>query len=200
MRQITRGSLILIFSFYYLLFVTAQEEEYFEVLAATSVPFPTSSGYAAIAKSSNEKEVAEFTICYRFLVETYNLKWATVVHSGEWIDWLGFDTGLEKFGYQARGFPFTRIVPGGGIGGMAQPNILTLNMPRSLQTGEWYNFCFAYSSILQKMHAFGNGLKISEYEYTDESELPLPSDTFDKMKLLQNFRGLFTDLNVYSYF
>ena len=200
MRLVTRGSLLLVFSLYCLLFVTAQGEELIDVLKVTNVPFPKSSGYAAIATISNEKEVAEFTICYRYLVESYNPNWGTVVHSGRYIDWLGFETGHEKFGYQAKGFPFKRNVLGGGIDGRARPSILTLNLPRTLQTGEWYNFCFAYSSILQKMHAFGNGLKITEHEYADESDLPLPADTFDKMKLLSNVRGLFTDLNVYSEF
>ena len=73
-------------------------------------------------------------------------------------------------------------------------------LPRNIQTGEWYHYCMSYSSILGKMYNYGNGLKISEYDFQDEVEEPLPKHMFHYIKLCQNFRGMITDLNIFPRF
>ena len=50
-------------------------EDHFKVLSMNIFPFPTSSwqdGIAATLNASYDKELAEFTLCYRFLIESYN--------------------------------------------------------------------------------------------------------------------------------
>ena len=191
------NSLLKLILFSSISFLFAQEDQ-FDVVKVSNVPFPKSRGKAAKILLSDEKEVPEFTACYRYLVESYNTGWAKIVtFSGRYSDMLGFETGYEFFGYQALGLILFRDVVG-GLRGTNFPFGFHVNLPRNLQTGEWYNFCVAYSSVIQQLQAYGNGLKIASYEYTDESENPLPA--FKKIDLMKNFRGLFTDLNVYSTF
>ena len=48
------------------------EDQQFEVLKISNVPFPSSSGYAAHTRTTNQKNISEYTLCYRHLVESYN--------------------------------------------------------------------------------------------------------------------------------
>ena len=157
-----------------------QEEYQLEVLKVDDVPFPGPSGGSAFFETNYEKEIPEFTVCYRYQIESYNPGWATLVHLGKWFDMLGFETGYEESGYQALGIVLFRNVPGGGIGNCAMPYGYHVNFPRNLPTGKWYNFCFAYSSILQRMLSYGNGLKITGHKFGDESEKPLLAGAFTR--------------------
>ena len=182
---------------------TSEEDNLFDVLKVTNVPFPLSEHlWAAGTNTFYEPEIPEFTACYRYMIESYNTGWANCVMfgGGVYIDMMGFETGYEFFRYQSLGLVIGRKVPGGGTGGDSKPAGHHVNLPRNLQTGEWYNFCFAYSSSLQKMHVYANGLKITGHKYIDESEDPLPSKYFKDISIGKNFRGLFTDLQIYSSF
>ena len=92
------------------------EEDQFDVVKVANVPFPSSGEGAAKILLSDEKEVPEFTACYRYLVESYNTGWATIVAlGGSYGDMLGFETGYEFFGYQALGLILNQNVVGASI-------------------------------------------------------------------------------------
>ena len=57
-------------SFFILVHTEVQDQ--FEVLNVANVPFPSSSGVAASFNALHSEDIAEFTICYRFLIESYN--------------------------------------------------------------------------------------------------------------------------------
>ena len=61
---------------------------------------------------------------------------------------------------------------------------------------KWVHTCIAYSSYLQKIHLYVDGLKPFSYQYTDEEDNPLPSTLFANTDLGQNMRGL----NIYLRF
>ena len=45
------------------------------MLSVTDVPFPTSSEFAVTLKAPYKDEIAEFTLCHRILIESYNSNW-----------------------------------------------------------------------------------------------------------------------------
>ena len=181
-------------------------EEFFEVLSVTDVPFPTSSGFAATLKASYKDEIAEFTVCHRILIQSYNSNWMYVYQMFDLEGALIFniryelDAGMSFAGFQGSLYFLWRNIPGGGRGGASLPAYFGPNLPKFIQTGSWYNHCFAYSSKLHVIHTFGNGLKISTHYLDDEVEDPLSSDFFQDVRIFQNNRGLFTDFNIYSTF
>ena len=97
-------------------------------------------------------------------------------------------------GYQSSSNYFPRTVPGGGLGGVGFPRVLIANLPRNLGTGKWFHYCVSYSTIIRKVHSYGNGLKILSHEFEDESEEPFPDNIFDDFRILKNFRGLSTGI------
>ena len=178
-----------------------------DVLKIANVPFPRSSGKPASVSAPFKQNIPEFTFCYRLLFEFYN---------DFWIDFIGavrseeqfhfrevftYSNGMEVDGYQSGLTFLRRNVPGGGIGGLgAMPFWHHLAMPRTLETGQFHHFCTAYSSTKHKLHRYLDGLKVFSVDYTDEIENPLPSTLFELVKIGENFRGLFTELNIYSDF
>ena len=78
------------------------------------------------------------------------------------------------------------------MGGVGFPRVLIANFPRNLGTGKWFHYCVSYSTIIRKVHSYGNGLKILSHEFEDESEEPFPDNIFDDFRILKNFRGLST--------
>ena len=166
----------------------ASAEDEFDVLSIQGVPFPQSSWYAAKLNVSFEKDIFEFTICYRHLIESYNQGWGELVNAfipeGEdcyyLVTFIGMDTGFEVAGYQSMWIYLRRAYLECPF-----PAEFKGPIPRNIQTNKWYHFCFSYSSKQKKMHLYGNGLKIVSYEYEDMIKEPLPPNTFESMKLVQ---------------
>ena len=48
------------------------------------------------------------------------------------------------------------------------------------------------------MHKYINGQKAFSFQFTDKEELPLPARSFELVKIAQNMRGMFTDLQIFS--
>ena len=62
---------------------TSEEDNLFDVLKVTNVPFPLSEHlWAASTNTSYEAEIPEFTACYRYMIESYNTGWANCVQLG----------------------------------------------------------------------------------------------------------------------
>ena len=60
-------------SFAALLYINqVQSQEQFQVLKMSNIPFPNSPTFAATAKPTYEKDVVDFTVCYRSLIDSYN--------------------------------------------------------------------------------------------------------------------------------
>ena len=137
-------------------------DDQFEVLSITNVPFPSSSGYAFVANASFNNDIAEFTICYRFKIESYNDGWVTflmakIKDSKPWDSRYlyinaGYEMGFEIDGYQESHFGIERNIPGGGLGNRAHPFYHHSNLARNFETSEWYHMCLSYSSSLQTIH------------------------------------------------
>ena len=69
-------------------------------------------------------------------------------------------------------------------------------LARNIDISKWNHICSSY--ILQRIHMYQNGLNVYHYNFIDEKEDPLPSNTFKKVSIGKNMRGLYTDLNIYS--
>ena len=183
----------------------------FDVISITNVPFPSSSEPAASISVPYSHEIPEFTICYRFFITFYNdrfLRIFSAKHTSNPLPWDGryimeeirFNTGFEYQGYQILFSYHHRIVPGGGLGGLAYPTYFIGNLPRNIKTGTWNHFCVSYSSKLHRRHNFINGQKVSSFKYLDDVEDPMPASTFENIVIGINMRGIFTDLNIYDKF
>ena len=185
----------------------------FDVLRVENVTFPFCSFPAANLSVPYDKDIAEFTICYRFLVDTYNTGWSFMFYASKFKDpgeyrgansfiseWLAMDIGFDVAGYDGYTFVLDRNITNGGLSGMRFPTFFHVNLPRNIDTGTWYHYCSSYSSSLGKAHMYGNGLRITDYDYEDENEGPLSKHIFENIVLFQNMRGMFTDLNIYSSF
>ena len=63
-----------------LLFIRAYQcEQQLDVLKISNVPFPHSLNPAAWISASYTQDIAEFTLCYRLQVESYNDNWTPVI-------------------------------------------------------------------------------------------------------------------------
>ena len=110
----------------------------------------------------------------------------------------------EDFGYanemtsefQAGMFRLDRNkIPGEWKGKNTWPRYHNYEWPKSVDISKWYHYCLSYSTILHKIRLFQDGLKVYSFEFQDDIEDPLPSNTFEKVQLGENFPGLITDLN-----
>ena len=176
----------------------------FDVLRIADVPFPYYSDFAAVINATHTQKISEFTVCYRFLLTSYNSFWATTISAPNdgsrygYLETIGFDTGYENEGYQAIMYILYRNVTGGGIGNRGHPVVHHTNLPRNVQTSKWVNSCTSYSSLLQKLHLYHDGLKAFSYHYKDKQDNALPANMFEITKIGANLRGMITDLNIYS--
>ena len=176
-------------------------QEQFDVLKITNVPFPSSSVFAVSLNATHDKDIVEFTVCYRIQITSYNDGWLGILHANKgYMEAFGYKTGIEFEGYQSTHFEISRKIPGGGLGGRALPVYHNPLLPRFIQTGKWHKSCASYSSKLHKFHVYQDGLKAFSYNFKDENENPLPATFFDSVRLGQNMRGLLTDLNIFSTF
>ena len=128
----------IVFIFYCVSHIQGSTE--FDVISITNVPFPSSSDPAASISVPYSHEIPEFTICYRFLITFYNDLYTSIFsakHTSNPLTWdgryimeeIGFNTGFEYQGYQILFSYHHRIVPGGGLGGLAYPTCLLYTSP-----------------------------------------------------------------------
>ena len=64
-------------------YCTGYSVDDFDVISISNVPFPSSSGFAARLSAPYDSEIPEFTICYRFLISSYNDRWLTTIWARE---------------------------------------------------------------------------------------------------------------------
>ena len=180
----------------------------FDMLKLSNVPFPSSSVEPVYFNASYDKNITEYTICYRFLIESYNDEFAILVgvrrkgsiHRWMVLDRIGWNTGNEMDGYQGGVLMIGRNVQGGGLGPDNYPKYLYYMLARNIDPAKWQNICYSYSTSLQMVHMYQNGVKVFGFHYDDEKDDPLPSTLFEKVFLLRNFRGMFTDLQILDTF
>ena len=49
-----------------------QGKDSFDVLSMRNIPFPSSAEDAAVINIEYKKDIPEYTVCYRFQIESYN--------------------------------------------------------------------------------------------------------------------------------
>ena len=181
----------------------------FDVMKLSNVPFPSSSVEPVYFNAPYHKNISEFTICYRFQIESYNdgLFWLIgAKKEGSFYNWImldrmGWDTGNEMDGYQSGTFIMGQNVPGGGLGPDNYPVFKVYMLATNIYPAQWQNICYSYSSSLQKIHMYQNGAFVFSFHFKDDKKHnPLPSNSFGRVILGRNFRGLFTDLHIYDKF
>ena len=191
--------------------VSGKYEGQFDALKISDVPFPMSGAVAAIIRAPFHTQISEFSVCYRIMIDFYNdgmveimkaegYRNASIGHEGVFWQRTGLNTGMELYGYQFFWLFFYRNIPGGGLGNRAYPYWHAYNLAKNLETSKWFSFCTSYSSKLKRIHMYQDGLKVFSFQFTDEKEDPLLSNTFAKIEIGKNMRGLLTDLNIYSSF
>ena len=144
----------------------------FDVLKVSNVPFPVYGRYVASASALYHKNISEFTLCYRFQVESYNEndKGIMVVaataenffNNGNslpsfWTWIFPEGSGREKEGFQAGSFLLRRIVPPkptterGLNFFLTFPSSQQFVLARNVGTGKWYHLCHSFSTILMRI-------------------------------------------------
>ena len=185
-----------------------KEGSKFDVLKFYDQPFPAGWAYLAATypgNTGNGEEIAEYTYCYRFLIDSYNDgRFMPIVverSAGNW--WVIqsiWEPGSEDGKYQLTVPTYQRNVPGNGLGGKFMPAGHRAIYPENIQISKWHHTCTSYSSISHRMHMYHNGQKIFSHTYEDEIELPMPEDSFDLIQFGWNMRGGFTDLQIFNEF
>ena len=192
-----------------------QCQQQIDVLKISNISFPHSSDPVALINASYKQDIAEFTICFRVLVESYNdahvpliVAWKPSIEdytsdyqlSSYFVESFAYLTGFDLDGLQA-GLTFLfRDIPDGGIGNRSFPVWHHEVLPRFVDTGRWFHFCVAYSSLKHIMHKYQDGHKVFSFPYADKVVRPFPPNMFDNLSLGKNLRGLLSDLNIYSKF
>ena len=192
---------------------TAHCSDKWEVLRISNVSFPQSSADPAKLNGTFHTGLTEFTVCLRFLIESYNEGgFSPFGASGDaprggstLYLWLGFEDLSNGLGWGTRGFQggvntFLRGIPEGGRINKRFPIIHHFNNAINIETSTWNHMCVSYSSKLNILHLFQNGLKVFSYQYKDPQDIPLPANTFENTKLGINMRGLISDVNIFSTF
>ena len=150
---------------YLLVYVSCQDQ--IDVMKMSNVTFPYSGVYPALLNASYSKQIPEFTICYRFYVESYNDGFMYMLNpkTPDWGDHyyyeaIGWDTGYEKEGFQgARSF-IKRNVEGGGLVNRQLPRYAYFVLARNIDTSKWTLWCTTYSSTLKRLVRYQNGQKV----------------------------------------
>ena len=200
----------------FLLFSRAcQCEQQLDVLKISNVPFPYSEVPAGLINAGYTQDIAEFTLCYRVMVESYNdahvsliVAWKPSIedYSGDFQEASYFAevteylSGFDIDGLQSSTNFLFRDIPDGGIGNRSMPVWHHEVLPRFIEPGQWIHFCIAYSSLEHILYRYQDGHKVFSYQYTDKVVTPFPSTLFDNLSFGTNLRGLITDINIYSSF
>ena len=155
------------------------------MLKISNANFGTPNKHVAVVNASFNKEIVEFSFCYRILIDFYNddfmilfdarkpftgspynedgrfYREDTAFYSGFEIDGLMFEYGF-----------LWRNIPGGGIGNRFMPFWHHLVLPRFMEPGEWFHYCTSYSSLNHIIHKYQDGLKVFSHLYADDVENP----------------------------
>ena len=112
-----------------------------DVLKISNVDFPRSTQWPATFDATYHKEISEFTICIRFLIDSYNDNLFEMVRAYNtdqlyFLDRIGWETGMERGGYQAGVMIVQRNIPGGGVGGLQYPWYHHYNIPKNIATSK----------------------------------------------------------------
>ena len=190
----------------------------FEVLKISNVPFPINEGAVPLANlpfanGSYHKEIAEFTVCYRFMIESYNMGKLDPMCAYRKKDYykpnfynnIGWETGHEREGYQGGQVLVYRNIPPkpvskGGLDNRPFPTANLYVLPRNIDPSKWYHQCHSYSSIAQRAFSYQDGLKIYGFNYGDEKDDPLDPDFFGDILFGYNMRGFITDAHIFNSF
>ena len=124
-----------------ILVISVYAEDRIDVVKISNVEFPYSSHFAATFDATYQKEISEFTICIRFLIESYNNNLIQMIkadYKGQihYLERIGWEWGMERDGYQAGVMIVQRTIPGGGIGGMEFPWYHHYNIPKNIATSK----------------------------------------------------------------
>ena len=113
-----------------------QCEQQFDVLKFSNVPFPHSKSAVALINAGFKQDIAEFTVCYRVLVESYNdantpviVAWKPGIedYTGSYeetalfVDSMAYLTRFDLDGLQASLTYLVRDIHDGGIGNRSFP-------------------------------------------------------------------------------
>ena len=202
----------------YLIILTALSSalcQQFDVLKVSNVQFPRYSKYAATASAPYNKDITEFTVCYRFQVESFNDGEINIVYAGEGVslsakayfyNFMGPEgTGKEREGYQGGQILVYRNVPPrpeteGGLKTRPFPSAQLFVLAKNMEPSKWYHFCHSYSSTLMRIFTYQDGLKVVGFNFPDKREDPLSSDHFKYLQFGLNFRGMITDVQIFDKF
>ena len=173
-------------------------------------------GIIATSSAPYHKNITEFTLCYRLQVESFNNGEINVVLANKEEVFTGIGTapafynvmgpegnGKEKEGYQGGQILVDRNLPPrpttqGGLVPRPFPSAQLFVLARNIEPSKWYHFCHSYSSILMRVFTYQDGLKVLGFNFPDERENPLPSDFFKYLHFGYNFRGMFTDVQIFD--
>ena len=187
-----------------------------DVLKISDVPFPTTYSsnstkhHAAEASAPVDTEIPEFSVCYRMLIDYYNDELFSPFGANMdgigpiWyvLDRMCWKCGRDSEGYQGGLLIITRNIRGDGLGTRIFKSKLPIyhsyNMARDIAISKWTHICYSYSSITQKLQMYQDGLKVFTFTFGDGNEDPLPSTAFEHMRMGENLRGLFSDVQVYN--
>ena len=136
MQNLTQSILQLLFVF------SVSCQETIDVLKISNVEFPVSEKEPASFNATFHKDIPEVTVCFRFLVESYNtgLLWFIDGKNGDkkgfFLDRIGWETGVERDGYQWGVTVVIRNIPDGGLGGQNFPVYHQYNVPKNIATSK----------------------------------------------------------------
>ena len=123
------------------IFLSVFSKDQLDVLQIRNVDFPSSKFWPATFQATYEKEIPEFTICIRFLLESYNNNLFEMVRAENkdsllyFLDRIGWETGMERDGYQGGVLYLYRVIPENGIRGNF-PTMHHYNIPRNIDTSK----------------------------------------------------------------
>ena len=114
--------------------------------------------------------------------------------------------GEKKKDFKQEAFLLRRIVPPkptterGLNFFLTFPSSQQFVLARNVGTGKWYHLCHSFITILMRILSYQDGLKIFGFNLPDEGEFPLSSDFFKYLQFGYNFRGMITDVQIFSIF
>ena len=116
-------------------------QDHMDVLKMENVEFPSSTSHPATFSALHDKEISEFTICMRFVIEFYNnnLFYILLAKNNEtlyFLDRIGWETGMERDGLQGGVMVVQREIPGGGLAGQQYPWYHHYNIPKNIATSK----------------------------------------------------------------
>ena len=204
--------LILIQLDFCILLILGQSERQFQAIKIANVPFPRSYFFAAsYTAASFNKKFEDFTVCYRFLVGSFNgwhyFRILGATGNKQVLDMTDLICCYDiSFGGPAPGMGWGTEGYEGGYAGLGNtsdvrqvPTIHHFNGAMNIDIGTWQHICNAYSYSLDMFHMYQNGLKVFSFNYTGDVKYNLDG-MFENLIFGQNIRGLITDVNIFSDF